>query len=100
MNTQNVINEVIHTAEQAAITTVMNVMGHGDYFHRIVDHVERIEASMPEATGKEKRAKFFAEFWVVLDDVLEILVIPFAESVIRMLLEMALAYAGSKVKSA
>jgi len=92
MNSKEIINEVARTAEQAAITTVMTVMGHGDYFHRVVDHVKRIEAEMPESTGKEKREKFFAEFWVVLDDVLVMLVIPFGEAVIRRLLEMALAY--------
>ena len=102
MNKQEIIDEVIHTAEQAAISTVMTVMGHGDYFHRVVDHVNRIEAEIPDPkSGKEKRAKFFKEFWVVLNDVLEMIVIPFSESVIRMLLEMALAYvSGGKLSAA
>lgn len=99
MNAQDIIDdiidiaeEVIETAEQAAITTVMTVLGHGDYFHRVVDHVGRIEESMPSATGKEKRAKFLAQFWTVLNDILVILVVPFGEAVMRQLLEMALAY--------
>ncbi len=99
MNTQEFVNEATAISKQAAITTVMTVLGHGDYFHRVVDHVQRIEASMPSATGKEKRAKFFAEFATVLDDVIKGLIEPFAEQVIRQLLEMALAYATAKAAS-
>lgn len=100
MNTKDIIDditdaleEVVETVEQAAITTVMTVLGHGDYFYRVVAHVKRIEAEMPEPkSGREKRAKFFREFWIVLNDILFALVIPFGESVMRQLLEMALAY--------
>ena len=96
----DVAEDVIETAVQASISSVMTVMGHGDYFHRVVDHVGRIEAEMPESTGKEKRAKFLAQFWIVLNDILVILVVPFGEAVMRQLLEMALAYinAGSAIK--
>lgn len=77
--------------EQAAISSFVDLIGHGDIFTRIVDEIHRTNASMPDATGADKRHKVLADLDIIFKD----LIVPVGESVLRMLLELGVAYIKS-----
>jgi hypothetical protein len=80
-------------AEQAAITSLVTVFGHGAIFSRIVDEIKRTNEAMPNATGTDKRHKVLADCKIIFDD----FVIPVAERTIRLLLELGLRYLEAQV---
>lgn len=84
---------VLNKIEGTAISTFIAITGNGDIFHRICAEIQRVEATMPNATGKDKRAKFLAECEIVFDDLIE----PIAESVLRLLLELGLIWLRSRI---
>ena len=47
---------VMNQVKAAAISTFAELLGHGNVFGRIVDEIERTNASMPDASGHDKRA--------------------------------------------
>ena len=72
-----------------AISTFVDLLGHGNVFGRIVDEIERTNASMPDdATGSDKRAKVLADIGIIFDDLVE----PIAESILNLLIELGVAY--------
>jgi hypothetical protein len=77
------------------ISTVINLV-ESHVFTRICDEIKRVEASMPHATGADKRAKFLAECKIIFDDLVE----PIGENVLRLLLEIGLIALKSAVVAA
>ena len=74
--------------EAAAISTFVDLIGHGSVFARIVSEIERTNAAMPSATGKDKRAKVLADLDIIFDDLIE----PIAKNIINLLIELGVAY--------
>jgi hypothetical protein len=81
--------------EQNAIATTLDLI-HSHVFHRICEEIKRVDASMPHATGADKRAKFLAECKIIFDDLVE----PIGENVLRLLLEIGLIALKSAVVAA
>ena len=79
---------ILTSIEQTAIKSFVELIGHGDLFSRVLSEVRRTNKTMPDATGKEKRNKVFANFKIIFDDIIE----PVCESVLRMLLELAVNF--------
>ena len=77
-------NQIIATA----ISTFAELLGHGNVFGRIVDEIERTNASMPDASGHDKRAKVLADIGIIFDDLVE----PIAENILNLLIELGVAY--------
>lgn len=74
--------------EEAVISTFVDLIGHGNVFARIVSEIERTNAAMPNATGKDKRAKVWADLDIIFDDLIE----PIAKNIINLLIELGVAY--------
>jgi len=87
---------ILSNIEQTAIRSFVELVGHGDLFSRVLAEVKRTNKTMPDATGKEKRNKVFANFKIIFDDVVE----PVCESILRMLLELAVNFLKAKAKAA
>lgn len=79
---------VIGQVEQTAISSLVDLLGHGDIFPRVISEIERANESMPNATGADKRHKVLADFEIIFNDLIE----PVGESVLRMLLELGVAW--------
>lgn len=82
-------NEVKTTAIQSLVTT----LGFGHAFTRVVAEIERVNTSMPNATGAEKRDKIIADAKIIFVDVIE----PVAGAVLNLLIELGVAYVTLKV---
>jgi len=82
---------IIKQIEQTAISTFVDVIGHGDIFYRVIKEIERTNESMPDSTGEEKRKKVLKDIEIIFDDLLE----PIAKSVINLLIELAVAYVSA-----
>lgn len=84
---------VVGAIEKTAISGFVDLIGHGDLFSRVVVEIERNNAAMPSATGAEKRAKVLADCKIIFDDI----AVPVGEKVLRMLLELGVAYIEAAV---
>lgn len=82
----------LHLIEATAIESFVTLTGNHRFFSRVVAEIERIEQSMPESTGVEKRAKFLAEAHIIFDD----LVIPIGETILRLFLELGVIYVAAQ----
>jgi hypothetical protein len=82
-------NQVI----QVAITSLVNLIGHGEVFSRIKAEIQRVNEQMPDATGADKRAQFLADFKIIFDD----LVVPISGSVLNLLIELGVAYLKAQI---
>lgn len=78
--------------EASAIESFVTLTGNHRFFSRVVAEIERVEKSMPESTGPEKRAKFLAEAEIIFDD----LVIPIGETILRLFLELGVIYLAAQ----
>lgn len=74
-------------AKQTAIATVVGLVN-GHVFTRIVDEMKRVNETMPNATGADKRAKVIADCKIIFVDLVE----PVGESVVRLLIEIGMLY--------
>lgn len=74
--------------KQTALDAFIAVWNHGHLVPRVIAEIKRVNASMPHATGKEKRARVFADWEIIFDDLIE----PVGEHVIRLLIEIGLEY--------
>ena len=74
--------------EAVAVSTFVDVLGHGSIFSRIVSEIERTNQAMPSSTGAEKRAKVLKDLEIIFDD----LIVPVAKNVLNLLLELGVAY--------
>jgi hypothetical protein len=79
--------------EASAIESFVTLTGNHRFFSRVVAEIQRLEDSMPHATGVEKRAKFLAEAHIIFDD----LVIPIGETILRLFLELGVVYIAAQV---
>ena len=77
-------NQIIATA----ISTFAELLGHGNVFGRIVDEIERTNASMPDASGHDKQAKVLADINIIFVDLVE----PIAEHSLNLLIELGVTY--------
>lgn len=75
--------------EAVAISTFVDLLGHGSIFSRIVSEIERTNEKWPNATGAEKRDIVLKDFEIIFDDLIE----PIAKNIINLLLELGVAYA-------
>ena len=71
-----------------AISTFIDLLGHGNVFSRIVAEIERTNAAMPDTTGSDKRAKVLADIGIIFDDLVE----PIANNILNLLIELGVAY--------
>ena len=74
--------------KSAAIIELITVLGHGEIFTRVLDEIKRTNAAIPNATGADKRHKVLADAEIIFTDVVE----PVGEAVLRLLIELAVAY--------
>ena len=74
--------------KQTAITSFVKLIGQGDLFSRVKAEIIRANAEMPNATGADKRHKVLKDFEIIFKDLVE----PVAESILRLLLELGVAY--------
>ena len=81
-------------AIQGSILAVVSVLGKGDIFPRVMDQIERVNEKMPDNTGEEKRAQFYADCEIIFDE----LVKPIARQMLNFLLEAALIYLSAQAK--
>lgn len=79
--------------EQTAITAFVSLIGHGEIFSRMLAEIKRTNETLPDATGAEKRHKVLADLEIIFDD----LVVPVGESILRLLLELGVAYLKATV---
>ena len=79
---------------QVVISTFADLIGQGDIFTRIVKEIERVNETMPNGTGADKRHKVLADLEIIFDDLIK----PVAESVLRLLLELGVAWVKAQVK--
>ena len=80
---------VMNQVKAAAISTFAELLGHGNVFGRIVDEIERTNASMPDASGHDKRAKVLADISIIFVDFVE----PIAKHILNLLIELGVTYA-------
>jgi hypothetical protein len=80
--------DILGEIKQAAITAFINTLGHGDIFARVKAEIVRANEAMPNATGADKRHKVLADAEIIFMDMVE----PVAESVVRLCLELAVAW--------
>ena len=80
MNMQSVL--------QALITALVTYTGYGTIFPRLVAELQRIDDTMPSATGAEKLAKFEADAKIIFDDG----VLPIGTYIFHTLLNLGLVY--------
>jgi len=78
---------------QTAIQSLITLFGQGDLFSRVVAEIKRTNETMPDATGADKRHKVLADFEIIFNDIIE----PVGESVLRLLLELGVAYLKAQV---
>ena len=81
------------TAKRSAILALIDLLGHGDLFPRIVSEIHRVNLEMPGATGADKKAKVIADAKIIFDD----LIIPLSERTLNLLIEVGLEYLSTKV---
>ena len=79
----------MNQVKAAAISTFAELLGHGNVFGRIVDEIERTNASMPDASGHDKRAKVLADINIIFVDLVE----PIAKNILNLLIELGVTYA-------
>lgn len=79
---------------QVAISTFVELIGHGDIFTRIIDEIERVNETMPNETGADKRHKVLADLGIIFDDLIK----PIGESILRLLLELGVAWVKAQAK--
>jgi hypothetical protein len=84
---------ILTSIEQTAISTLVDLLGHGSIFSRIVSEIERTNADLPDATGADKRHKVMVDLEIIFDDLIE----PICESILRVLLELAVTYVKKAV---
>lgn len=84
--------DILDEIKKSAITTLVTVLGQEMSFKRIKAEIERANSDMPNAAGKDKRHRVMNNLKVIFDDLVE----PIAESVIRLLIELAVAYIKKK----
>lgn len=77
---------------KVAISTFVDLIGHGDIFSRIVSEIERTNEKWADATGEEKRAIVLKDFEIIFTDLIE----PIGQSILNLLLELGVAYVKSK----
>lgn len=82
------MSEVSKAVIQTAVKSFVTVTGQGLTFRRVLDQINRINKEMPDNTGKEKRAQFLADCTIIFDE----MVVPFTESFLRGMLELAIIY--------
>ena len=70
--------------EKGIILSLMNFKGYGEMFPRVVSAMKRVHKEMPEATGKEKKAKLLAEWHIIFDDI----IVPIGTDVINFLIDL------------
>ena len=80
------------TVIQSLITALVSVLGHGDTFPRMVAEIRRVNETMPDATGAEKKAQVLADIHIIFDD----LIVPVATRTLNLLIEIGLAYLASQ----
>lgn len=85
-------NSVGNQVKAAAITSLTNVLGHGEIFSRVVAEIQRVNKSMPNATGSDKKARVIADAKIIFEDAVE----PIFGSVINLLIELGVAYVSFK----
>jgi hypothetical protein len=85
---------IIGTTKQIAISAFVGVLGHGEIFTRIISEIERTNEGMPNATGADKRHKVLADLGIILEDTLESI----GENILRILLELAVAWVKDKAE--
>lgn len=79
---------------QTSITTLLTVLGEKDTFKRIVAEMDRVNYTMPSATGSEKRAIVLADVKIIFNDIVR----PVAESVLRLCIELGMVWLRTQVK--
>jgi hypothetical protein len=85
--------QVVKQIEATAITSFVTLLGHGDIFSRILAECRRVNNTHPNVTGADKRHIVLMDLNIIFED----LVVPVAESVIRLLLELAVAWLKRQV---
>ena len=78
---------------QDALKTCMGALGHDGVFQRVIAEVHRVNASMPDATGEQKKQKVIADAKIIFTD----LVVPVAGQFLNYLIEAAVLYIGSSL---
>lgn len=76
-----------------AITAFVQLLGHGDLFPRVVAEMKRVNETMPNATGADKRKKLLADAEIIFTDLVE----PVAEAVLNLLIELGVQYLQAEV---
>ena len=76
------------TVRNAMIEALVHLDGNGDLFSRVLGELKRIDKTMPNATGKEKLAKFEADAVIIFDD----LVLPIGGYILNSLIDLGLLY--------
>lgn len=77
-----------NTVLQSMITALTHFLGWGDIFSRVVAELERVDKTMPHATGKEKLARFEADCEEIFDHG----VLPMAGFLFNTLVDLGLLY--------
>ena len=77
-----------NTILQSLITALTHFLGWGDIFGRVVSELERVDKTMPHATGKEKLARFEADCEEIFDHG----VLPVAGFLFNTLVDLGLLY--------
>jgi hypothetical protein len=75
-----------------AISTVVTLLGQGDIFSRVKSEIQRTNEAMPDASGKDKRAKFLADCQIIFNDLLQ----PIIEAELRILLELGIKFLAAE----
>lgn len=79
-------------AKQGAMLALMNVLGHGDIFPRVVAEIRRVNKTMPGYSGEDKKKRVIADAKIIFDDI----IIPIARQTLNFLIEAALIYLSVK----
>lgn len=74
--------------KQAAIVSLVTLLGNKDTFTRVVDQMKRVNEKYPEIDGDAKKKIVVADLKIIFND----LVVPIARSVINLLIELGVVY--------
>lgn len=80
----SVVNEI----EAIAISSFVDILGHGSIFTRIVDEIHRANEALPDASGKDKMNRVVADLEIIFADLVE----PVAKRVLNLLIELGVSY--------
>lgn len=82
------MKDITTDLKETAIISLVNILGYGDIFHRIVDEINKTNKVMPNAIGADKRHKVLANLDIIFED----LAVPVGEAAFRLLIELGVQY--------